>query len=61
MNKEEEQIASFKYLRILGSHLKNRSSSPMDCTDVDQMNRKFSQINLSTIAEQKFHELSSSD
>jgi hypothetical protein len=26
MNKEEEQIASFKYLRILGSHLKKNST-----------------------------------
>jgi hypothetical protein len=49
MNKEEEQIASFKYLRILGSHLKN-SNSPEETTDPESMRKKFSQINLSSFA-----------
>jgi len=50
LNKEEEQMASFKYLRTLGSRLKSVSKSPTLFQKFDKLNQFSKDINLTRYA-----------
>jgi hypothetical protein len=54
LNKEEEQIASLKFLRLLGKHLKDPSPIIAEgLTSSDQMKEIYNKINLGNVALQE--------
>jgi len=63
-NKEEEQIASLKFLRILGSHLKNPSKDVQGFQTAESMKNIYNNLNLNYISsceQENFNQLSSFD